>query len=104
MGLGGGFILVPMLTRWIRFDIKRAIGTSLAAIAILAVPGTVAHSVLGNVDWGMAAGLIVGVVPGAWLGSRISLGASDRAVRIGFSAMLLLMGGALAGSELGWFS
>jgi uncharacterized membrane protein YfcA len=104
MGLGGGFVLVPLLTRWIRFDIKRAIGTSLAAIAILAVPGTVAHSVLGNVDWAMAAGLIVGVVPGAWLGSRISLGASDRAVRIGFSAMLLLMGGALAGSELGWFS
>lgn len=102
LGLGGGFILVPMLTRWIRFDIKRSIGTSLAAIAILAVPGTVTHSVLGNVDWGMAVGLMVGVVPGAWLGSRISLGASDRAVRIGFAGMLLIMGGVLAASELGW--
>jgi uncharacterized protein len=102
MGLGGGFVLVPLLTRWIHFDIKRAIGTSLAAIAILAVPGTVMHSVLGNVDWRMAAGLIVGVVPGAWLGSRIALGASDRAVRIAFAVVLLLVGGVLGGSELGW--
>ncbi len=39
LGLGGGFILVPMLTRWMRFSIKLAIGTSLIAIAILAIPG-----------------------------------------------------------------
>ena len=102
LGLGGGFVLVPMLSRWLGYDIKRAIGTSLLAIAILAVPGTITHSLLGHVDWRIAAALIVGVVPGAWLGSRITLGSSDRAIRIGFSVMLVVVGGWLALAELGW--
>jgi uncharacterized membrane protein YfcA len=102
LGLGGGFVLVPLLTRWLRYDIKRAIGTSLLAIAILAVPGTITHALLGHIDWKIAALLIVGVVPGAWLGSRVTLGSSDRAIRIGFSVMLVLVGGWLALAELGW--
>jgi uncharacterized membrane protein YfcA len=92
LGLGGGFVLVPMLTRWLGFSIKQAIGTSLMAIAILAVPGTITHGLLGHIDWAIAASLIVGVIPGAWLGARITLGSSDRAVRIGFAIMLVTVG------------
>jgi uncharacterized membrane protein YfcA len=102
LGLGGGFVLVPMLTRWLRFDIKRAIGTSLAAIAILAVPGTLTHAYLGHIDWAIAALLTLGVVPGAWEGSRITLGSSDHAVRVGFAVLLLAVGAWLAVAELGW--
>jgi uncharacterized protein len=102
LGLGGGFVLVPMLSRWLGYDIKRAIGTSLLAIAILAVPGTITHALMGHVDWLLAATLIVGVVPGAWLGSRVTLGSSDRAVWIGFAVMLVVVGGWLAAAELGW--
>ena len=107
LGLGGGFILVPMLTRWMRFDIKLAIGTSLIAIAILAVPGTITHALLGHVDWAIALVLMLGVVPGAWLGARISLRAADRTIRLGFAALLVVVGGWLAISELGllvWLS
>jgi uncharacterized protein len=101
LGLGGGFVLVPILTRWLRLDIKRAIGTSLMTIAILAVPGTITHAILGHVDWALAAALIVGVVPGAWLGARITLGSSDRAIRIAFSIMLFMVGFWLAAAEVG---
>ncbi len=101
LGLGGGFILVPMLTRWVGFGIKRAIGTSLIAIAILAVPGTITHALLGHVDWRIAAILTLGVVPGAWLGARLSLGAKDRSIRLGFAAMLIVVGAWLAINELG---
>jgi uncharacterized membrane protein YfcA len=100
LGLGGGFVLVPMLSRWLGFDIKRAIGTSLAAIALLAVPGTITHAFLGHVDWLIAASLAVGVIPGAWLGARVTLGASDRAVRAGFALMLVLVGVWLGASVL----
>ena len=107
LGLGGGFIIVPMLTRWMRFDIKRAIGTSLIAIGILAVPGTITHALLGHVDWSIAFILIVGVVPGALLGARISLGSADRTIRLAFAGMLIVVGAWLALSELGlqaWLS
>ena len=101
LGLGGGFILVPMLTRWLGFGIKRAIGTSLIAIGILAVPGTITHALLGHVDWMIALVLTLGVVPGAWIGARMSLGAADRTIRVAFAAMLVVVGGWLALSELG---
>lgn len=100
LGLGGGFVLVPMLTRWLGFDIKRAIGTSLAAIAFLSVPGTLTHALLGHIDWAIAALLVLGVIPGAWLGSRITLGSSDRTIRIAFAAMLVAVGLWLALAEL----
>lgn len=100
LGLGGGFVLVPMLTRWVRFDIKRAIGTSLIAIAILAVPGTITHAFLGHIDWRIALALTVGVIPGAWLGARFTLGSRERTIRISFAVMLLLVGVWLAVSEI----
>ena len=103
LGLGGGFVLVPMLSRWFRFPIKRAVATSLVAVGILAVPGTITHYLLGNVDVRMALLLIVGVIPGALVGARITLRSSDRTIRVGFAALLLAVGLLLGASELGLF-
>ncbi len=99
-GLGGGFVLVPLLTRWLHFDMKRAIGTSLATVTLLAIPGTITHSYLGNVDWAIAAGLALGVIPGALLGARITMGARDRQVRIAFAGLLVVVAAILAISEI----
>ncbi len=101
LGLGGGFVLVPMMTRFLGFPMKRAIGTSLTAVAILAVPGTITHGLLGNIDWGMALALIIGVVPGALVGARISFGSSERFLRIGFSALLAVTAVALGANAIG---
>ncbi len=100
-GLGGGFVLVPMLTRWLRYPIKRAIGTSLMAVSLLAVPGSITHAALGNVDWAIAAGLAVGVVPGAVLGARLNGLTADRRLRLGFASLLCITAVVLASSELG---
>ncbi len=99
LGLGGGFVLVPAMTRFLRFPMKRAIGTSLTAVAILAIPGTITHALLGNVDWSLALALVIGVVPGALLGARLSLGSSERSLRIGFAVLL-----AVTAVLLGWNS
>jgi len=101
LGMGGGFVLVPMLTRFLGFEMKRAIGTSLVCIAILAVPGTITHALLGNIDWPVAAALVVGVVPGALVGARLTLGAADRSVRLAFAAFLLTAGALLIAREVG---
>jgi len=100
LGLGGGFVLVPLLTRWLHFDMKRAIATSLVAVTILAIPGTITHAALGHIDWAIALALSLGVIPGAMLGARITLGSTDRAVRIGFATLLVIVGVWLAGNEL----
>ncbi len=100
LGLGGGFVLVPMLTRWLGFPIKRSIATSLVAIVILAVPGTVTHALLGHIDWRIAALLAVGVVPGAVVGARLTLGSADHTVRLSFAVLLVAVGAWLGVSTL----
>lgn len=102
LGLGGGFVVVPALVRFLGFDAKRAVGTSLVAVLLLAVPGTVTHSLLGHIDWSIALGMTLGVVPGAMLGARVTAGAQERTIRIAFAVMLLAVGGLLATNELGW--
>jgi len=100
LGLGGGFVLVPALTRFTGMPLKRAIGTSLVTVAVLAVPGTVAHSLPGHVDWTLAPLPAVRVVPGAVLGARLTERASDRAVRLAFALLLAVVGVWLAVSEI----
>ncbi|MDO9557948.1 MAG: sulfite exporter TauE/SafE family protein [Coriobacteriia bacterium] len=101
LGLGGGFIVVPALIRWFGFDAKRAIGTSLVVVSVLAVPGSITHYFLGHVDLWLAGVMALGVVPGALLGARVTALASERFVKIAFSGLLLVVGIVLALAELG---
>lgn len=99
-GLGGGFVIVPLLTRWLRFPVKRAVGTSLVAVALLAVPGTITHAVMGHVDWALAASLALGVVPGALVGAHFTARARDNTIRCAFAALLTVVALWLAVSEI----
>ena len=94
LGIGGGLVMVPAFTGWVRLSIKEALGTSLACVGVLAVPGTITHALLGNIDWLYALPLCVGVVPGAQLGSHLAIRSSDRALRmiVGFGLGLIALG------------
>jgi uncharacterized protein len=82
LGIGGGLVMVPLFTGWIRLPIKVALGTSLACVAVLAVPGTITHALLGHIDWLYALPLCIGVVPGARVGSHLAIRSSDRTLRL----------------------
>jgi uncharacterized membrane protein YfcA len=71
--------------------LKRALGTSLLAIAALVVPGTVVHAALGHLDLGIALALVVGAVPGARLGAALALGARERTLRVVVGSGLLVI-------------
>jgi uncharacterized membrane protein YfcA len=92
LGIGGGVILVPVLTVVLRYPLKAALGTSLAVVAAQAIPGTVVHALLGHIDWSIAAGLSIGVIPGARIGSKWAIAASDTRLRV----MVALAMGTLA--------
>ncbi|MGH2525498.1 MAG: sulfite exporter TauE/SafE family protein, partial [Actinomycetota bacterium] len=89
LGVGGGIIIVPALTLLIGMPLKRALGTSLVLIAALVVPGTLVHAALGHIDWTIFLVLVAGVIPGAWLGARIALGARERTLRLAVGAFLV---------------
>lgn len=91
LGIGGGLVMVPAMAGWLGMPLKRALGTSLAAIVPLVVPGAVVHSLLGNVDWAVFGAVALGAVPGATVGARIALGSRERTLRVAVGAFLLLV-------------
>lgn len=69
VGVGGGFIMVPLMTAWLGIPMKRTSGTSLIAIIILAIPGVIQQAFLGHIDYLAGIMLCVGAIPGAVLGA-----------------------------------
>jgi uncharacterized membrane protein YfcA len=100
LGIGGGIVLVPAFTLWVGMPLRRALGTSLLVIAILVIPGTIVHAMLGHIDWAIFLALTIGVVPGARLGARIALGVRERTLRMAVGAFLLVVALAYGVSEL----
>jgi uncharacterized membrane protein YfcA len=100
LGVGGGIVMVPAFTSILRIPIKEAVASSLVAVALFSIPALVTHVVLGHVNWTYALLLAVGVVPGAQVGSRLTLGSSDRTVRTSFGAFLVVVAIVYGGAEL----
>jgi hypothetical protein len=100
LGIGGAIVLNPALVFGLCVPIKKAFGTSLMIIAILAVPGSLVHAALGHVDWGLAGLLALGVVPGGYLGARVTARAKSRTVGLAFGLFLLVVALILGVSEL----
>jgi uncharacterized membrane protein YfcA len=82
LGIGGGVLLVPAYTTVLRLPAKRAVATSLVAVAMFSIPAMVTHALLGHIDWTFALALVVGVVPGAQVGAHVTLRGSDARLRL----------------------
>lgn len=100
LGLGGGAVLVPGLSQVVGLPLKRTIATSLACVGVLAVPSTVAHAFLGDIDWHLAVVLAIAVVPGARLGAAASIRAGDRRLRMAVALCLGAIALGYGGVEL----
>jgi uncharacterized membrane protein YfcA len=69
-GLGGGFLMVPLLIM-LGYTAQKAVGTSFMAILILSVSALIAHNKLANVDYKVGALLGIGGILGAQIGARL---------------------------------
>jgi uncharacterized membrane protein YfcA len=91
LGIGGGVVMVPAFTQWTHLSLKRSIATSLACVGLFAIPGTITHAALGNIDWHFALLLSVAVVPGARIGSAFAVKATDARLRASVGVFLALV-------------
>lgn len=69
-GLGGGFIMVPLLI-FLGFTAQRAVGTSFMAILIISTSALFAHGKLNHVDYRLGILIGLGGILGAQIGSRL---------------------------------
>lgn len=101
VGVGGGFLMVPLFLSVIGATAHQASGTSLVAVMILAVPGVVQQGLLGNIAYAVGIATCVGSIPGAVLGARLATRIPERTLRFAFGYFLLLAAALLMVNELG---
>lgn len=71
---------------------QRIVGTDLLHAALLLWVAGAGHLLHGNVDLHAMAWLLVGSIPGVFIGSHLSIRVPDRALRVAFSFVLVLSG------------
>jgi uncharacterized membrane protein YfcA len=69
-GLGGGFLMIPLLL-FLGYSAQKAVGTSFLAILVISISALIAHNRLSNVDYKLGLLLGIGGVIGAQIGSRL---------------------------------
>ena len=89
-GVGGGIVVVPLLLLAGRWQERTAMATSLAAIGIIALAGTVSYGIRGELKPGAAAIVGLPAALGAIAGTALQQRIANRVLSILFS--LLLMG------------
>jgi len=91
-GVGGGILLVPILTGWLRATQHQAHGTSLAVVTATALSGVVVYAWSGHVAWIPA--LLTGVVSivAARFGAQYANRLSSRQLTRAFAVFLTLVG------------
>lgn len=100
LGLGGGTLLIPSLVYIFKKDIRSAFGTSLAVVATYTVPGTIVHGYLRHIDFLIALLLTLGVIPGAYAGSKLVPLLQVKLLRFLFGLLLLILAAYFAFFEI----
>ncbi len=89
LGVTALFFLYPAMPA------LRIVGSDIAhAVPLTAVAG-LGHWFLGSVDWLLLGSLLIGSLPGIWLGTHISTRIPDRVLRPILATMLVLVGAKL---------
>ena len=90
-GVGGGIVIVPLLVLLLGFSGRVASGTSLAAIGITALAGTILYAFEGHVDVAHAALVGLPAAAGAVAGTAVQQRVSGRALAFAFAGLLVVL-------------
>ncbi len=91
-GIGGGTVMVPLLTGFLRVPQHRAHATSLVIVIFAAAAALTLYVSRGDVDWAMAAAVAGGGIVGGQLGARAMHRVPELKLRAVFAVFLLAVG------------
>jgi uncharacterized membrane protein YfcA len=92
-GIGGGVVIVPALVAFLRFDQKRAVGTSLAVLLLpVSLGAVISYYNEGKLDPSVAAFVAIGLLFGAFGGAKLALNLPTATVKRMYGLFLLFVG------------
>lgn len=103
VGVGGGFIMVPLMLSIVGIPMRKASGTSLIAVMILAIPGVIEQGIIGNINYLAGIAIVIGTIPGAVIGARLVTKVPERTLRLLFGCFLIVAAVMLVLNEAGIF-
>jgi uncharacterized membrane protein YfcA len=87
-GVGGGIVVVPLLILTAGYSARPAMGTSLAAVGVIALVGTVSYAFHGDVEPGPAALVGLPAAFGAVAGAALQQRLATRTLSLAFALVL----------------
>jgi hypothetical protein len=88
----GSLIIVLLLVLYPRLRAGELVGTDLVQAVPLVGAAALGHALFGEVQLGLTLGLLVGAIPGVWLGARLSSRAPQMVVRRALALVLIASG------------
>lgn len=101
VGVGGGFIMVPLMLSIIGIPMRKASGTSLIAVMILAIPGVIEQGIIGNINYLAGIAVVIGTIPGAVIGAKLVTKVPECTLRLLFGCFLIVAAAMLVLNEVG---
>jgi uncharacterized membrane protein YfcA len=89
-GIGGGVVLVPVLT-WCGFKIEKAVGTSLCVVPLFGLPGAWRAFQDGRVDLQAAITIGIAFAVGAYFGASVVKELDRQLLMVAFGVFLLFI-------------
>jgi uncharacterized membrane protein YfcA len=101
-GVGGGFLVVPILVLAMRFPLRRAIGTSLVIVGVVSLAALAAHLVQeADLDLDVAAAMAAACAAGAVAGARLAERVPQRLLGHAFAVLLVGVAASMLVASLG---
>jgi uncharacterized membrane protein YfcA len=94
---GSGTLIAVFLIGYFRLVPRYVVGTDVLHAAILLWAAGIAHIVAGNVDFGLVGSILIGSIPGVWLGSHLTVKLPAGVLRVTLGTVMISAALALLG-------
>lgn len=102
LGVGGGFVIVPSLTRFTDLDAHTIQATTLAVIAMVSVSGVTTAALHGAIDWGLALPFAGGAIVALLAGRRVARRLPMARLQQAFAAIAAIVAVLMLARAAGW--
>ncbi|CAB4913436.1 unannotated protein [freshwater metagenome] len=89
---GSGALIALGLILFYKLSPRRVVGTDVAHAAILLWVASIGHMITGNVDYGLAGNILIGSIPGVWIGAHLATRLPTQGLRPLLGVVLLAAG------------
>jgi uncharacterized membrane protein YfcA len=72
VGQGGSFILIPLMTAYVKIPTRIAIGSNLAIVFLSSLAAFIGKAITGQIEWVLSIPIVLTVLPAASVGGHIS--------------------------------